>query len=168
MGVVFFPCLPFMGVMLFPSFRLGNVPGEGGASFALLSLFFIRLLPPLFFLSSSLFFLSFSIFFLSSSLFFLSSFLFSIFLLLFSPIFFLSSFSSLSFLSFSFLSLSLHFVFLLCLLLPSPAFFFFFFCETACTVCFQDVGDDVTNRDPIVIKRDFSFHVYEPSYYAFF
>ena len=31
MGVVFFPSLPFMGVMLFPSFVLGNVSGEGGA-----------------------------------------------------------------------------------------------------------------------------------------
>ena len=38
-GVVFFPSLPFMGVMLFPSFWLGNACGEGGASFALLSLF---------------------------------------------------------------------------------------------------------------------------------
>ena len=55
MGVVFFPSLPFMGVMLFPSFRLGNASGEGGASLALFSLFFILLLPPLFFLSSSLF-----------------------------------------------------------------------------------------------------------------
>ena len=30
MGVVFFPSLPFMGVMLFPSFMIGNVSGEGG------------------------------------------------------------------------------------------------------------------------------------------
>ena len=30
MGVVFFPSLPFMGVMLFPSFRLGNVFREWG------------------------------------------------------------------------------------------------------------------------------------------
>ena len=37
--VVFFPSLPFMGVMLFPSSVLGNAPGENGASLALLSLF---------------------------------------------------------------------------------------------------------------------------------
>ena len=30
MGVVFFPSLPFMGVMLFPSFRLGNASREWG------------------------------------------------------------------------------------------------------------------------------------------
>ena len=29
-GVVFFPSLPFMGVVLFPSFVLGNASGEGG------------------------------------------------------------------------------------------------------------------------------------------
>ena len=122
MGVVFFPSLPFMGVMLFPSFRLGNAPGEGGASLALLSLFFIRLLPPLFFLSSSLFFL---------------------FLLLQ----FFISFLSFSFPSFSFPSF--------CLSPLSFASFscpFFFFGETAYTVYFQDVGDDVTDRNPIVIR----------------
>ena len=32
MGVVFFPSLPFMGVMLFPSFVLGNASG-GGSTF---------------------------------------------------------------------------------------------------------------------------------------
>ena len=30
LGVVFFPSFPFMGVMLFPSFALGNVSGESG------------------------------------------------------------------------------------------------------------------------------------------
>ena len=30
MGVVFFPSLPSMGVMLFPSFALGNASREGG------------------------------------------------------------------------------------------------------------------------------------------
>ena len=98
MGVVFFPSLPFMGVMLFPSFWLGNAPGEGGASLALFSLFLI-LLPPLFFLSSSLF--------------------------------------------------------SLLLLLLFPQFFFlllFFFEGTAYTMCFQDVGDDATDRNPIVIR----------------
>ena len=110
-----------MGVMLFPSFWLGNAPREGGVSLALLSLFLI-LLPHFFFLSSSLF-----------------SFLL---LLLFPPFFFFSSFSS-----FSFLSLS---VFLHCLLPPSSTLFFFE--GTACTVCFQDVGDDETDRNPIVIR----------------
>ena len=31
---MFFPSLPFMGVMLFPSFALGNAYGEGGAPLA--------------------------------------------------------------------------------------------------------------------------------------
>ena len=123
MGVVFFPSLPFMGVMLFPSFRLGIAPGEGGASLALLSLFFIRLLPPLFFLSSSLFFL---------------------FLLLQ----FFISFLSFSFPSFSFPSFCLSPLSFASFSCP----FFFFFGGTACTVCFQDVGDDVTDRNPIVIR----------------
>ena len=43
MGVVFFPSLPFMGVMLFPSFVLGNASGEGGAFLVPLSLFSILL-----------------------------------------------------------------------------------------------------------------------------
>ena len=33
MGVVFFSSLPCMGVMLFPSFVLGNASGEGGTLF---------------------------------------------------------------------------------------------------------------------------------------
>ena len=47
MGVVFFPSLPFMGVMLFPSFVLGNVSGEGGTFLVPLSLFSILLSLPL-------------------------------------------------------------------------------------------------------------------------
>ena len=165
MGVVFFPSLPFIGVMLFPSFRLGNTPGEDGASLALLSLFLILFLHPLFFLSSSLS--------PSPLLFSPSPLLFSPFSFLpfFHPFFFFSSFSFSSFLSFSpfpflssklFCPLFLHsplfelfpfFLFLLCLLLPSPAFFFLG--GTSCTVCFQDVGDDATNCNldcnPIVI-----------------
>ena len=39
MGVVFFLSFPFIGVMLFPSFVLGNVSGEGGTLFVSLSLF---------------------------------------------------------------------------------------------------------------------------------
>ena len=78
MGVVFFPSLPFVGVMLFPSFWLGNAPGEDGASLALLSLFLVFLLPSFFFspllFSSSLFFFS-SPAFSSASLFLLSVFL---------------------------------------------------------------------------------------------
>ena len=46
MGVVFFPSLPFMGVMLFPSFVLGNASREGGTLFVPLFSFF-----PLFSLS---------------------------------------------------------------------------------------------------------------------
>ena len=38
-GVVFFPSLPSMGVMLFPSFVLGNVSREGGTLFVPLFLF---------------------------------------------------------------------------------------------------------------------------------
>ena len=103
MGVVFFPsCLPFMGVMLFLSFALGNVSGEGGASlvpFSPLS-FFLSL--PL--LSSPSPYFSFSL--SSFLLFFHIS--FSLFPFLphnsFHHFFFFSSFPPLSF--------------------PSPSFFF--------------------------------------------
>ena len=95
MGVVFFPSLPFMGVMLFPNFVLGNASGEGGTFLVSFSLFSILLsLPLLSSLSSSLslslpsfllfFHISFSLFpflshklfpsFFSTSLFFFSSF----------------------------------------------------------------------------------------------
>ena len=43
MGVVFFPSLPFMGVMLFPSFVLRKVSGEGGTLLVPLSLFSVLL-----------------------------------------------------------------------------------------------------------------------------
>ena len=43
MGVAFFPCLPFMGVTLFPSCVLGNASGEGGTFLVPLSLFSILL-----------------------------------------------------------------------------------------------------------------------------
>ena len=39
MGVVFFPSLPFMGVVLSPSFVLGDMSGEGGTFLVSLSLF---------------------------------------------------------------------------------------------------------------------------------
>ena len=162
MGVVFFPSLPFVGVMLFPSFRLGNAPGEGGASLALFSLFFILLLPPLFFLSSSLFFLSSS--------------LFSLLLLLLFHLFFFTAPSSSSLSSAQNLSIpfssspAFHIFFHICfsffsflsfspfpLFCLSPLSFasfscLFFFGGTACTVCFQDVGDDATYCNPIVIR----------------
>ena len=41
MGVVIFPSLPFMGVMLFPSFVLGNASGEGSTFLVPFSLFSI-------------------------------------------------------------------------------------------------------------------------------
>ena len=120
LGVVFFPSLPFMGVMLFPSFVLGNVSGEGGTLLVLLSLFSILLSLPLFFFSFSFYFI------LSSSI---SSFLPHLILpfsisyaqTLSIPFSFFSSFPPLSF--------------------SSP----FFFEGTACTVCFQDVIDDTTD-----------------------
>ena len=77
-GVVFFPGLPFMGVVLSPSFVLGDVSGEGGA--LLVSLFLFSPLLSLPILSSpspslSLSLLFFLLFFLISfSIFFLISF----------------------------------------------------------------------------------------------
>ena len=62
-GVVFFPSLPYMGVMFFPSFVLGNVFGEGGTFFVLPFLFSPLLSLPL--LSSSSPSLSFSLLFSS-------------------------------------------------------------------------------------------------------
>ena len=133
MGVVFFPSLPFMGVMLFPSFWLGNAFGGGGASFASHSLVFslsssssfLPLLPYFLFslLSSSTAFSS------ASSSFFLP---FSSVPIFFSSFLFSLSHSSFFFLLPSFLS-SAHSVFLLC-----PLFFFFLFFERiACTKCFS-------------------------------
>ena len=131
-GVMFFSSLPFMGVMLFPSFVLGNASREGGTFLVLLSLFSILLSLPLIsslslspsfsLLSFLLFFhISFSLFpFLSHKLFpslFSSSHLFHLFFLL------LLLFS----ISFSF---------------PLSLLRFFFFEGTACTVYFQSVLDD--------------------------
>ena len=142
MGVVFFPSLPFMGVMLFPSFVLGNASGEGGTFLIPLSLFSILLSLPL--LSSlspspSLSFPSFLLFFhISFSLFpFLSHkllFFFSSFppLCSFSPLFHLSALLLFIFISFSF---PLSFL----------RGFFFFFKGTTCTVYFRSVLDDTTD-----------------------
>ena len=130
-GVVFFPSLPFMGVMLFPSFALGNASGEGGAPLVPLSPFYVIFSLPL--LSS-----------LSSSfpLFFHISFFLFPFLphkLLPSP--FLLLLFSISFLSFSFFSSfpSLSF--------PFPSFFLHevFFLGTACTKYLGDVRDDTSD-----------------------
>ena len=122
-GVVFFPSLPFMGVMLFPSFVLGNAFGEGGTFLVPLSLFSILFsLPLLSSLSPSPSFslLSFLLFFhISFSLFpFLSHKLFPSFFSS-SPLFHLFSFP-----------ISLLRV------------FFLFFEGIACTVYFQSVLDD--------------------------
>ena len=120
MGVVFFPSLPFMGVMLFPSFVLGDVSGEGGTFFVPLSLFSALFSLPL----------------LSS---FLPHLILPFFVFSFLPHLFLplphellpSLFSS---------SPLFHLVFLSSFL-PEV---FFFFKGTACTECFQDVIDDTT------------------------
>ena len=134
-GVVFFPSLPFMGVMLFPSFLLGNASGGGDASFALLSLFFclsssssfLPLLPS--FLPLVLSFPAFS----SASLFLLSPLslppLFFFFSSYHTPFFFFSPYHT----SFFFFPIILLFFFSLfpvffsfCLSPLSPFFFFFF------------------------------------------
>ena len=142
-GVVFFPSLPFMGVILFPSFWLGNAFGGGGASFALLSLFF--------FLSSSSSFLpllpSFLFSLLSSSTSFSSASLFLLSPLSLPPLFsFLPI--TLPFLFFSFLPITLlfflasssHSVFLLC-----PLSFLFFFLRGFLVLnVYQDVIEDTT------------------------
>ena len=130
MGVVFFLSLPFMGVMLFPCFVLGNVFGEDGTFLVSLSLFSVLLSLPL--LSSLSPSPSFSLSFLSSFLphlilpFFISSFLPHLILPL-SHKLFPSLFSS----------SPLFHLFLF--------FSFFFFEGTACTVCLQDVIDDTTD-----------------------
>ena len=147
MGVVFFPsCLPFMGVMLFPSFALGNASGEGGASLVPFSQFSFFLSLPLLSSPSPSFSFSLPPFFI----FFHISFSLFPFLphKLFPSLFLLLLFST-SFLSFSFLFLFLlsstyfHLIFL-----PSflpEALSLFFFEGTACTVCFQDVIVDTND-----------------------
>ena len=95
MGVVFFPSLPFMRVMLFPSFALGNASEEGGALLVPLSLFSILLSLPL--LSSPSSSLSFSLPFLFSFLpHLILPFSFPFAQTLSIPFFFLSSFPPLS------------------------------------------------------------------------
>ena len=130
MGVVFFPSLPFMGVMLFPSFALGNASGGGDTLLVPLSLFFILLSLPLLSSPSPSFHYLFLPFFFFSHLilpFFVSSFLPHLFLPL--PHKLLPSFFSSSPL--------FHLIFLSSFL-PEV----FFFEGTACTVCFRDVTTD--------------------------
>ena len=156
-GVVFFPSLLSMGVVLFPNFVLGNASGEGGTLFVPLFLF-SPILPlsllsshsPSFSHSLSLIFLFFLISF---------SFPFSFFPSLSShspsfsvsrPFFpFPSSLFHLFFLSFH-LSLPLF-----------PSSFLslevFFYKGTSCTVCFRDVRNDAINCTFIVIKRYFIY-----------
>ena len=148
MGVVFFPSLPSMGVMLFPSFVLGNVSGEGGTLFV--PLFPFSPLLPLYLLSSSS-----------------PSFSHSLFLLfLFFPI----SFSfpvaySLPFFPSLFLSLSFPFVLSLSLF---PSLFLsleaFFFEGFSCTVHLRDVRNDTTVCNQLYLywnKERFSFLSHE-------
>ena len=119
-GVVFFPSLPFMRVMLFPSFWLGNAFGGGSASFASHSLFF-------------------SLFSSSSFLPLLPYFLFSL----------LSSSSAFSSASSSFcLSPLFHFPLSCLLFVLSFSFvsFFFFFLRELLVLCvFQDVNENTTD-----------------------
>ena len=116
MGVGFFPSLPFMGVMLFPSFVLGNVFWRGRCvsciSFSIFCFSFSSSFPsPL--LHLHLFFhLSFSLSLSFRINFFHPFFSFSSFPPLSSPS---PSFPPLSFPSLSFPSPSFHSVFLLCL-----------------------------------------------------
>ena len=112
MGVVFFPSLPFMGVMLFPSFVLGNVSEKSGKFLLPLSLFYILLSLPL--LSSLSFSLSFS---LPSFLFFFPHLIIPFFFLFF---FFSSTSHSSFFLSFR--TNSFHPFFLLLLFSTSFSF----------------------------------------------
>ena len=103
-GVVIFPSLPFMRVMLFPCFALGNASGEGGAPLVSFSPFFVL------FFSSSLFLL-----------------LLILFHSLFLPFFFSSTSHSASSLSYA-QTLSIPFFFFSSfppLSFPSPSFFFF-------------------------------------------
>ena len=134
---MFFPSLPFMGVMLFPSFWLGNAFGGGGASFASYSLFFS--------LSSSSSFLpllpSFLFSFLSSSTTFSSassSFCFSSLSPSFFPLFFSPYHTPLFFFPLPSFMSYFHSVFLLCL----P---FFFLRELLVLSVFQDVSEDTTD-----------------------
>ena len=115
-GVVFFPSLPFMGVVLSPSFVLGEVSGEGGTFLVSLSLFSPLLSLP--FLSSPSPSLSYSLpFFL---LFFLIP--FSLFPFL-SP--FSSSLSDAQILTFPFSSSPLFYLVFLSSFFLEGLFFFF-------------------------------------------
>ena len=148
MGVVFFPSLPFMGVMLFPSFWLGNAFGGGAVHLLRLTLCFsLYLLPPPLYLSSPLFFSLFFLLPLLSHLLLLLS-----FSLLCPYLFFLFSFLpiTLLFLSFSFV--------------PFLFFFFFFLREMLVLNAFRDVIEDtascnqtqfIKNKERLVMSMNF-------------
>ena len=120
-GVVFFPSLPFMGVMLFPSFMLGNVFRESGVLLVPLSPFSHLLSLSL--LSSPSF---------SHSL--ILSFSVSLPLFLFSSPFLLI---------FLLLPLLVHTLFFF--------FFLLFFKGTACNVYFRDVRDGTANCNQLYL-----------------
>ena len=118
--VVFFPILPFMGVVFFPSFVLGNASGEGGTFLVSLSLFSPLLSLPL--LSSPSHSLSFSSFL---SLFFSISFSLFHFLSPCSSFLFSSSPLFLSFCTNSFHPFFLLLLFSISFTFPFSSFFFF-------------------------------------------
>ena len=123
-GVMFFPSLPFMGVVLFPSFVIGNASREGGTLCVPPCLFSPILSLSL--LSSPLFHLFFLSFRLSLPYFFF-------------PISF--------FLPFAHSLPSFH---SLCFPSPSPSFSVFFE-GTACTVFFRDVRKDATDCNQLFL-----------------
>ena len=134
MGVMFFPSLPFMGVMLFLSFVMGDASREGSAFLVPLSLFSILLSLPL--LSSPSPSFSFSL--LSFLLFFHIS--FSLFPFL-SHKLFPSLFSS----SPIFHIFSLLLIFSILFSFPLSLLRVFFFEGIACTMYFRGVMDDTTD-----------------------
>ena len=112
---MFFPSLPFMGVMLFPSFRLGNASGRGGSGASFVPT------PLLLYLSSFLFISFFSLPPQLSHLLLLLTAFSSV--PIFFPLFFSSYHTPLPFF-FSFMSFSLV-----------PFFFFFFFLRELLVLC---------------------------------
>ena len=151
MGVLLFPSLPFMGVMLFPSFVLGNTSGEGGTFLVPLSLFFCSS-----FSSSPFFSLSFSFilfYFLSPFLpHIILSFSFPFAQTLSIPLFFFSSFPSL----FLLLLFSISFSFPLSFLRG----FFFFLRELLVLFVSEMQGMTlliIINCSFTIIKRCFNF-----------
>ena len=172
-GVVFFPSLPSMGVMLFPSFVLGDASREGGTLFV--SLFPFSPLLPLSLLSSSCPSFSHSLFLLF--LFFPISFSFPfahslpLFPSLSSP----SPSFSISLSLFPFLSSPIFHLFFLSFRLSLPLFpssflsleVFFFFEGTACIFHLRDVRNDTIVCNQLYLywnKERFPFLSHEFAY----